>query len=89
MAGDLRLYITHPPPVYEAALFELDSKLLPTKIADAQKSMGERALAMLRENGHKHSEKEASARAFIALDDLKRIHQTADRTLKSVQGRVA
>lgn len=75
--------------LYRAALFELDPKLLPTKIADAQKSMGERALAMLRENGHNHLEKEALARAFVALDDLKRIHQTADRTLKDIQGRAA
>ena len=75
--------------LYEAALFELDPKLLPQKIADAQKAMGERALALLRNNGHNHSEKEALANAYVALDDLKRIHQIADRTLKEAYGRAA
>ena len=75
--------------LYEAAFFELDPKLLPQKIADAQKAVGERALALLRSNGHNHSEKEALARAYVTLDDLKIIHQTADRTLKDYYGRAA
>ena len=75
--------------LYEAAFFGLDSKLLVTKILDAQKAMGERAWTLLREDGHNHSEKEALTRAYIALDDLKRIHQTADRTLRDAHGRAA
>jgi hypothetical protein len=75
--------------LYEAAFFELDPKLLPQKIADAEKAIGERALALLRENGQNHSEKKALARAHVALDDLKRIHQTADRSLKDAYGRAA
>ena len=75
--------------LYEAALFELNTKLLPQKIADAEKAIGERALALLRENGHNHSEKKALARAHSALDDLKRIHQTADRFLRDAYGRAA
>ena len=51
--------------------------------------MGERAWTLLRENGHNHSEKEALTRAYTALDDLERIHQTADRTLRDTHGRAA
>jgi hypothetical protein len=75
--------------LYEAAFFELDPKLLPHKIADAQKAMGERALALLGNNGHNHTEKKALARAYVTLDDLKIIHQIADRTLKDDYGRAA
>jgi hypothetical protein len=73
---------------YEAALRESDPNLLPQKIAAAQKA-GERALVLLRENGHNHSEKAALAGAHALLDDLKRIHQTADRPLKNADGRAA
>ena len=65
--------------LYEAAFFELDPKLLAPKIADAQKAMGERALALLRDDGHNHSEKEALARAYFTLDDLKIIYETDGR----------
>ena len=75
--------------LYEAAFFELDPKLLPQKIADAEKAIGERARALLRENGHNHSEKEALARAYVTLDGLKRIHPTADHILKDAHGRAA
>ena len=75
--------------LYEAALFELDPKVLVDKIVDAEKAIGERALALLRENGHNHSEKKTLAKAYVALDELKRIHETADRTLKDIQGRMA
>ncbi len=67
--------------LYEAVLFELDSKLLAQKIADAQKAIGERALALVRANGDDNSEKELLAGARVVLDDLKRIHQ--------INGRVA
>lgn len=67
--------------LYEAALCELDPTLLPQRIADAEKAMGDRAMALLQENGHNHSEKEALANAHVALNDLKRIHQIADPTL--------
>lgn len=73
--------------LYEAALLELDPKLLPQRIADAQKAIGERAMTLLQENGHNHSEKEALASAHAALDDLKRIRQNADPTLKDASVR--
>jgi len=75
--------------LYEAAFFESDPKLLPQKIEDAQKAMGERALALLRNNGHNHSEKESLARAYVALDELKIIHQTVDRSLQDAYRRAA
>jgi hypothetical protein len=74
---------------YEAALRESDPNLLPQKIADAQKAISERALVLLRENGHNHSEKAALAGAHAVLDDLKRIDQTASRNLKNADGRAA
>lgn len=75
--------------LYEAALLELDPKLLPRRIADAQKAIGERAMALLQENGHNHSEKEALASAHVALNDLERIQQRADPTVKDGNGRGA
>jgi hypothetical protein len=56
--------------LYEAAFFELDPNLLPQRIADAEKAMGERALALLHANEHNHSEKQALAHAHAALDNL-------------------
>ena len=68
--------------LYEAALLEFDPKLLHQRIADAQKAIGERTMALLQETGHDHSEKEALASAHVALNDLKRIHQNANPALK-------
>jgi hypothetical protein len=65
--------------LYEAALLELDPNRLPQRIADAQKAIAERALALLRENGSNNSEKETLAGAHVVLDDLKRIHQSDGR----------
>jgi hypothetical protein len=81
--------LDRPKQLYEAAFFELDPKLLPQRIADAQKAMGERAFALLPHNGHNHSEKEALARAYVVLDDLKMIHPTADRFSKDAYRRAA
>lgn len=61
--------------LYEAALLELDPKLLPHRIADAQKAIAERAMALLQENGHNHSEKEALTSAYVALTDLQRMNE--------------
>jgi multidrug resistance efflux pump len=71
--------------LYEAALLELDPSVLPQRIADAQKAIGERALALLRKNGHNHSEKAALASAHALLEDLKRIQRTAERTPPGMQ----
>lgn len=72
--------------LYEAAILELDPKLLPQRIADAQKAIGERAMALLQDQGHNHSEKEPLASAHVALNDLERIQQKADPTLKHGNG---
>lgn len=45
--------------LYEAALLELDPNLLPQRIADAEKAIRERALALFQTNGDNNSEKEA------------------------------
>jgi hypothetical protein len=59
--------------LYEAALLEFDPHMLHQKIAEAQKAIGERALALLRANGNTDSEKKALVDARVALNDLKRI----------------
>ena len=65
--------------LYETALLEKDTMLLHQRIAEAKKAIAERALVLLRENGHNHSEKEALVGANVVLDDLKRIYQTDGR----------
>jgi hypothetical protein len=62
--------------LYEAALLEFDPNLLPQRIAEAQKAIDERALA-LRANGDGNSEKEALENALVALGDLKRMRTDA------------
>jgi hypothetical protein len=74
--------------LYEVALLELDPSV-PQRIADAQKAIDERALALLRENGHNHSEKAALAGAHALFEDLKRIQRTAERTPRNADGRAA
>jgi hypothetical protein len=65
--------------LYLAALFELDPDRLPQRIADAEQSIGERALALARTDGDKQSEQKALGNAHLALDELKRIHQVDRR----------
>ncbi|HKV80011.1 MAG TPA: hypothetical protein VJP02_17820 [Candidatus Sulfotelmatobacter sp.] len=50
--------------LYEAALLEFDPHLLPERIAEAEKAIGERAVA-LRTNGDGNSEKEALQDAHV------------------------
>jgi hypothetical protein len=65
--------------LYEAALLELDRKLLPSRIAAAQKAIGERASTLLPGNGDSNQEREVLRNAHILLDDLKRIYQANGR----------
>ena len=66
---------------YEAALLEVDSKLLPQRIAEAQKVIAERN-AILQSKGEYNSEIEALRNAHILLDDLNRIYCPAPRDMK-------
>ena len=68
----------HGPHFYEAALLEVDSKLLPQRIAEAQKVIAERN-AILQSKGEYNSEIEALRNAHILLDDLNRIYCAAPR----------
>ncbi len=76
-AGGSSLNISSPwKHLYEAAFLELSPDLLPQKIDDAQKAIAERALALLRQNNSDDkTEKEAMAKAHLALDALKRVSQ--------------
>jgi hypothetical protein len=65
--------------LYETALLELDPNLLPQRIADAEKAIRERALALFQTNGDNNSEKEALGDAHLVLNDLKRIYLADER----------
>jgi len=65
--------------LYETALLELDTNLLPQRIADAEKAIRERALALFQTNGDNNSEKEALGDAHLVLNDLKRIYLADER----------
>lgn len=57
--------------LYEAAVLELDPTKIQQRIAEAEKAIAKRALAVMREGGD-GAEREALAHAMQALDDLKR-----------------
>jgi len=59
---------------YEAALCERDPRVLPQRIADAQKAIAECALALLRANIDNEREKDNLANARCVLEDLKRLY---------------
>ena len=59
---------------YESALCERDPRVLPQRIADAQKAIAECALALLRANIDNEREKENLANARRVLEDLKRLY---------------
>lgn len=68
--------------LYEAAFLEFNPELLPQKVDHAQKAIAERALTLLRENDENNAnkiEKEALAKAHLALDALKRINRNRRR----------
>jgi hypothetical protein len=65
--------------LYLSALFELDLGRLPQKIADAQRAIGERTLAFARAGGDDQTERKALGNAYLALEELKRIHQVDRR----------
>jgi hypothetical protein len=65
--------------LYLAALFELDPDRLPQRIATAQQAIGKRTLALARASGDSQSEQKALGNAYLALDELKRIHQVDRR----------
>jgi len=56
---------------YEAAGLELDPTKIQQRIAEAEKAIAKRALAVMREGGD-GAEREALANAMQTLDDLKR-----------------
>src|SRR5712692_6319922 len=57
--------------LYEAAVLELDPTKIQQRIAEAEKAIAKRALAVMREGGN-GAEREALANAMQALSDLKR-----------------
>jgi hypothetical protein len=57
--------------LYEAAVLELDPTKIQQRIAEAEKAIAKRALAVMREGGN-GAEREALANAMRALSDLKR-----------------
>jgi hypothetical protein len=65
--------------LYVAVLFELDSDLLPQRIVDAQKAIGERVLALAGAGDDTKSEEKSLANAHAVLDELKRIYQAERR----------
>jgi hypothetical protein len=64
---------------YAAALLEVDSNLLPQRIAEAEKAIAERA-ALLGSSGDYNSEIYALKNAHVLLNDLKRIYSGTART---------
>ena len=57
--------------LYEAAVLELDPTKIQQRIAEAEKAIAKRALAVMREGGD-GAERETLVHAMQALDDLKR-----------------
>src|SRR2546425_13332438 len=57
--------------LYEAAVLEPDPTKIQQRIAEAEKAIAKRALAVMREGGDS-TEREALANAMQALSDLKR-----------------
>jgi hypothetical protein len=57
--------------LYDAAVRELDPTKIPQRIAEAERAIAKRALAVMREGGD-GPEREALANAMQALNDLKR-----------------
>ena len=65
--------------LYEAAVLELDPTKIQQRIAEAEKAIAKRALAVMREGGD-GAEREALANAMQTLDDLKRrLSESPDR----------
>ena len=58
--------------VVRGCSFRIRPEVASPKNCGRPKAIGERAMALLQENGHNHSEKEALASAHVALNDLKR-----------------
>jgi hypothetical protein len=63
--------------LYEAAILELDPKLLPGKIFEAQKAIAEHACATTSKQDD--VEQQALRNAEVALDDLKKIYRSDGR----------
>jgi hypothetical protein len=73
--------------LYQTALFELNPNLLLQKIADAQKAIFERSLA-LGEDETDRLEKEFMANAHTVLNDLGRIYAAGPTRLGVCEPRV-
>ena len=60
--------------LYEAAILELNTRFIPQKIEEAQRAMEERAITILRDSNAPKAERQDLARAYLALDELKRVY---------------
>lgn len=74
--------------LYESAILELDTRVIPQRIEEAQRAIGERAIAILRDSNAPKAEQQDLAGAYLALDQLKRIYpiQSAAEAEHQIRG---